>query len=306
MEEVLQSAMQVARTDACILILGESGTGKERLARAIHQFSQRNKGAFITVNCAALPTSLAESLLFGHVKGAFTGASEHNPGLIMAAEGGTLFLDEIGELPLMLQPKLLRFLEQGEILPVGKTRPARVNVRILTATHCDLQQMVVAGTFRQDLFHRINVIPLKLPPLRQRKEDIERLANHFLRHFSEKHRQPVSVLGDEAKALLREYAWPGNARELRNLCEQLSILRAGQVVTPDNLLHAIRQPLPGNAAGEENPFRLPDEGINLEEMERHFLIQALERTFNNKSQAARLLGITRDALNYRLKKHELC
>ncbi len=305
MDGVLQSGMQVAQTDACVMILGESGTGKERLARAIHQVSPRSTKPFITVNCAALPSTLAESLLFGHTKGAFTGASEQNPGLIMAADGGTLFLDEIGELSLMLQPKLLRFLELGEILPIGRTRPVRVNVRVLTATHCDLRQMVHAGTFRQDLFHRINVIPLQLPPLRQRKDDIEPLANHFLAHFSVKHRQLLCTLGVDAIDLLRGYVWPGNARELRNLCEQLSILRAGCTITPDDLMAAIRRPLTGGVDDVEKPFMLPEGGIDLEEMERHFLIQALERSFNNKTHAARLLGISRDALNYRLKKHGL-
>ncbi|EIJ35488.1 sigma-54 interaction domain-containing protein [Thiothrix nivea] len=303
MREVLRAAMQVARTDACVLILGESGTGKERIARAIHAASPRQQQAFITVNCATLPNTLAESLLFGHTKGAFTGATDNNPGLIASADGGTLFLDEIGELPLALQPKLLRFLESGEILPVGKTRPQRVNVRVLAATHCDLAGMVAEGTFRGDLFHRINVIPLALPPLYQRKEDIGQLLRYFLTQFADQHRQPVSIMGQDAMSLLLEYRWPGNVRELRNLCEQLSILKSGQNIQPDDLLHALRHPVPTDTAN--NPFKLPENGINLEEMERHLLIQALERTRNNKTQAARLLGISRDALNYRLKKHAL-
>lgn len=303
MREALCSAMQVAQTDACILILGESGTGKERVARAIHIASPRQQQPFVTVNCSALPSTLAESLLFGHIKGAFTGAADHHTGLIASAEGGTLFLDEIGELPLNLQPKLLRFLESGEILPLGKSRPAHVNVRVLAATNRDLAAMTAAGRFRQDLYYRLNVIPLTLPPLRQRKEDIELLTDHFLAQFAAQHRQPVSIMGKAAKALLVDYPWPGNVRELRNLCEQLSILRAGYTIMPENLLSALRRPV------EPEPvhtlFKLPEEGINLEEMERHLLVQALERTRHNKTRAARLLGISRDAINYRLKKHEL-
>lgn len=302
---MLRSAIQVAQTDACILILGESGTGKERLAHTIHVASPRQQQPFTTVNCAALPSTLAESLLFGHLKGAFTGATDNHPGLIASADGGTLFLDEIGELPLMLQPKLLRFLESGEILPIGKSHPARVNVRVLAATHCDLSGMVTAGSFRQDLFYRLNVIPLTLPPLRQRKEDISTLVQHFLAHFALQHRQPVSVLGQEAMTLLNSYHWPGNVRELRNLCEQLSILKAGHTVTPDDLLSALRRNAPIEPETVSTRFKLPENGINLEEMERHLLIQALERTRNNKTHAARLLGISRDALNYRLKKHSL-
>ena len=304
-QAALQSAMQVAKTDALILILGESGTGKERLARDIHTASPRKNQPFITVNCAALPSTLAESLLFGHTKGAFTGANEANPGLIAAADGGTLFFDEIGELPLNLQPKLLRFLEQSDILSLGKTRPQRVNIRVLAATHCNLKAMVDSGTFRADLFYRLNVIPLELPPLRNRQEDIESLMKYFLAHFARQHQQAESCLSDAALTLLQTYRWPGNIRELRNLCENLSILQAGREITPDNLLASLH-PSSLSTSGtipNNQRFILPDGGVKLDELESHLLHAALERTDGNKTKAAQLLGISRDALNYRFKKH---
>jgi len=190
MESVLRSAHLIAQTGACILITGESGTGKELVAQAIHHASPRRKQPLITVNCAALPETLAESLLFGHRKGAFTGADTAQTGLIAAAHGGTLFLDEIGELPLNLQAKLLRFLESGEILPLGESQARRVDARVLAATHRDLHAMSVAGAFRQDLYYRLNIVPVELPPLRERGEDIGPLAQHFLQHFAAQHKLP--------------------------------------------------------------------------------------------------------------------
>ena len=192
LEAVLRSAHLIAQTDASVLITGESGTGKELVAHAIHATSARRSRAFITVNCAALPETLAESLLFGHRKGAFTGADQAQGGLIGAAEGGTLFLDEIGELPLALQAKLLRFLESGEVLPLGETQVRRLNVRVLAATHRDLYNMAQKGEFRTDLYYRLNIVPVELPPLRERKEDIELLSQHFLRQFATQHRLPTA------------------------------------------------------------------------------------------------------------------
>ncbi len=304
---MLRAATQVARTNACVLILGESGTGKERVAQTIHAASPRSQQAFITINCTTLPATLAESLLFGHIKGAFTGANDHHTGLIAAADGGTLFLDEICELPLHLQPKLLRFLEQGEILPLGKTQPQRINARVLAATHCNLPDRIAIGQFRADLFYRLNVVPLELPPLRERQEDIAPLMQHFLAHFARQHQQAESTLGSAALTLLLAYSWPGNVRELRNLCEKLSILQAGRSITPDNLLASMRsQPTPIPQTDTDNGrFILPDSGVKLEELERHLLQEALKRTYGNKTKAAQLLGISRDALNYRLKKHDL-
>lgn len=302
LEAVLRSAHLIAQTDASVLITGESGTGKELVAHAIHTTSARRSRAFITVNCAALPETLAESLLFGHRKGAFTGADQAQGGLIGAAEGGTLFLDEIGELPLALQAKLLRFLESGEVLPLGETQVRRLNVRVLAATHRDLYNMAQKGEFRTDLYYRLNIVPVELPPLRERKEDIELLSQHFLRQFATQHRLPTAQLDKDAKTQLQRYPWPGNVRELRNLCERLSILLAGTTIGLNNLPLEMRQTERG---GTVNPFNLPVQGINLDELERDLLNQALARTQNNKSHAARLLGISRDALNYRLKKYTL-
>ncbi len=300
MEAVLRSAHLIAQTDASVLITGESGTGKELVAHAMHETSPRHHKPFITVNCAALPETLAESLLFGHRKGAFTGADNNHPGLIGAAEGGTLFLDEIGELPLNLQAKLLRFLESGEVLPLGESRPQRLNVRVFAATHRDLYAMSQQGQFRSDLFYRLNIIPVELPPLRERREDIALLAKHFLNCFASQHKLPLAHLDKEASTCLYRHTWAGNIRELRNLCERLSILLAGREIGLSNLPADIRQPAAPRIAS--NTFSLPETGVNLEELERDLLSQALERTQNNKTHAAKLLGISRDALNYRLKK----
>ncbi|WGZ95271.1 MAG: sigma 54-interacting transcriptional regulator [Candidatus Thiothrix putei] len=302
MESVLRSAHLIAQTDASVLITGESGTGKELVAQAMHTMSQRRPQAFITVNCAALPETLAESLLFGHRKGAFTGADQHQAGLIGAADGGTLFLDEIGELPLNLQAKLLRFLESGEVQPLGDAQPKRVNVRVLAATHRDLYNMAQAGAFRHDLFYRLNIVPVELPALRERKEDIDLLSKHFLQKFAAQHKLPVATLNKEARLQLQRHTWLGNVRELRNLCERLSILLAGREIALSNLPLEVRS---GSAATTSKPFSLPETGVNLEALERDLLSQALERTQNNKTHAARLLGISRDALNYRLKKQLL-
>ena len=304
MEAVLRSAHLIAQTDASVLIMGESGTGKELVAQAMHAASLRSKRPFITVNCAALPESLAESLLFGHRKGAFTGADNHHAGLIGAAEGGTLFLDEIGELPLNLQAKLLRFLESGEVLPLGEAQAKRMDVRVFAATHRDLHQMAKQGAFRTDLFYRLNIIPVELPPLRERREDVEVLLKHFLQQFATQHHLPLAMLDKAARQHLTRYAWAGNVRELRNLCERLSILLAGREVGVPNLPLEIRQQ-PVASDPLRAPFCLPASGVNLDELERDLLNQALERTQNNKTHAAKLLGISRDALNYRLKKQLL-
>ncbi len=300
MEAILRSAHLIAQTDASVLITGASGTGKELVARAMHATSPRAKQAFITVNCAALPETLAESLLFGHRKGAFTGADSQHTGLVSAADGGTLFLDEIGELPLSLQAKLLRFLESGEILPLGETQPKRLNVRVFAATHRDLYAMSQAGSFRQDLFYRLNIIPVELPTLHERKEDVELLSKHFLHQFALQHNLPEASLTKDARQHLQRHAWQGNVRELRNVCERLSILLAGRDIAASNLPLDVRAT--SAVAASPLPFSLPDDGVNLEKLERDLLTQALERTQNNKTHAARLLGISRDALNYRLKK----
>lgn len=304
MEAVLRSAHLIAQTDASVLITGESGTGKELVAHAMHAASPRSKRPFITVNCAALPETLAESLLFGHRKGAFTGADTAQVGLIGAADGGTLFLDEIGELPLNLQAKLLRFLESGEVLSLGETQPKRLNVRVFAATHRDLYAMAERGEFRKDLFYRLNIIPVELPALRERREDIELLSKHFLQQFAAQHKLPIATLDKAARKHLQQHAWSGNVRELRNLCERLSILLAGREIGIPNLPLELRNS-PHSNTQAQNPFSLPESGVNLDELERDLLTQALTRAQHNKSHAARLLGISRDALNYRLKKYAL-
>lgn len=303
MESILRSAQLISRTEVTVLVVGESGTGKELIARAIHQNSPRGNHPFIAVNCASLPENLAESLLFGHRKGAFTGADGCRAGLIEAAEKGTLFLDEIGELPLVLQAKFLRFLESGEVLPLGEHLARKVPARVLAATHRDLYAMVKQGQFRQDLYYRLSIVPIEIPPLRERKEDIDYLLDYFFKHFSSQHQLAEARLTANARKQLKGYGWPGNVRELRNLCERLTILSADHEVDA----HKLPLETQGNdkAGTPLQAFCLPPEGIRLDELERHFLYQALERTRHNKSQAARLLGISRDALNYRLKKYLL-
>ena len=302
LDSLLRSARMVAATNVTVLIRGETGTGKEILARAIQQESPRSDKPFITLNCAALPEGLVESELFGHKKGAFTGAVSNKEGLFHAADGGTLFLDEINSLPLSIQAKLLRFLESGECLTVGDTKPYKVDVRILAATNSDLSQQIESGEFRQDLYFRLNVIPLEIPSLHERREDIEVLSNHFFGHYAKTHSLPQTSFSRQALKILRSYSWPGNIRELRNLCEQLSILRAGKVIEPENLPHEY---LNTTEFEEINGFTLPENGVQLDTLEADLIFQALTRTKGNRSKSARLLGISRDALLYRIQKHGL-
>jgi len=304
MESLMRSARIVAAADVTVLIRGETGTGKEILAGAIQKHSPRANKPFITLNCAALPEGLVESELFGHKKGSFTGAINNKEGLFQSADGGTLFLDEINSLPLSIQAKLLRFLESGECLAVGDTKPQRVNVRIIAATNSDLTRQIEQGEFRQDLFFRLNVIPLELPSLQQRTEDIELLARHFFAAFAEAHSLPVTCFSRQALKVLRTYRWPGNIRELRNVCERLSILLAGKIIEPENLPHEFlhsdeTKQLP------EFGFTLPQHDVQLDTLEAGLIHQALTRTNGNRSQSARLLGISRDALLYRIQKHGL-
>jgi DNA-binding NtrC family response regulator len=301
---VIRSAQIVAATDVTVLVLGESGTGKELLAHALHQASHRNSGPFVTINCAALPENLVESELFGHRKGAFTGAHDHNPGRIRSAEGGTLFLDEIGELPLAIQAKLLRFLESGECQPVGEQTPHRVDVRVITATNRDLYTLVRENRFREDLYYRLNVVPLELPPLRQRHGDIALLLRHLTRELAAQHGLSAPYFTSRAQTRLEAYHWPGNIRELRNFCERMVVLNHGQELDENALpLDLLRNRGHGSAANE--PFALPEDGISLDELEREMIRQALDRTHGNRSRAARLLGLSRDTLLYRIKKYAL-
>ncbi len=303
LESLIRSAKIVASTDVTVLIKGETGTGKEVLATAIQKSGSRANAPFITLNCAALPEGIVESELFGHKKGSFTGASTNKQGLFQAADGGTLFLDEINSLPLSIQAKLLRFLENGECLAVGDTKPYNVNVRIIAATNTNLVEQIEKGQFRQDLFFRLSVIPLELPALHQRKEDIEVLIRHFLTHFSKEHKIKAPVFSRQTLKVLRGYAWPGNIRELRNLCERLSILLAGKVIEPENLPFEfsanVKQP------SDKFNFTLPTLGVQLDVLEADLIHQALTRTNGNRSKSARLLGISRDTLLYRIQKYGL-
>jgi len=295
---MLRAARLVAMTDATALILGESGTGKELLAHAIHQHSSRIEKPFVTINCAALPEHTIESELFGHAKGAFTGAITEHQGRVQAADNGTLFLDEIGELPLTVQAKLLRFLESGECQAVGKTQVYHVNVRVVAATHRDLRSYVKEGKFREDLYYRLNIIPLELPPLRKRKDDIELLLNKLTAAQAERHQLIAPRYDKKALKQLKNYPWPGNIRELRNFCERMLILHSDQLLTLIDLPDEIQEP---KSSGKG--FTLPESGINLFHLEKDMIDQALDRTEGNRSQAAKLLGLTRDTLLYRMKKY---
>jgi len=302
LEALIRSAKVVAATDVTVLIKGETGTGKEILATAIQKDSPRANKPFITLNCAALPEGLVESEIFGHKKGAFTGAIADKQGLFQAADGGTLFLDEINSLPLSIQSKLLRFLESGECLPVGGTKPYKVNVRVIAATNSDLNTLIETGEFRNDLYFRLNVVPLELPALHQRREDIEMLAEHFFKHFSTAHSLEMPTLSRQTMKALRSYKWPGNVRELRNLCERLCILLAGRLIEPENLPREFSRAVASTTGSE---FILPEFGVQLDALEADMIYQALVRTKGNRSKSARLLGISRDTLLYRIQKHGL-
>jgi len=300
LDSLIRSARLVASTDVTVLLKGETGTGKEILATAIQKQSPRANKAFITLNCAALPESLIESELFGHKKGAFTGAIANTQGLLQAADGGTLFLDEINSLPVAIQAKLLRFLESGECLAVGDVSSYKVDVRVIAATNADILQQIDAGEFRRDLYYRLNVVPLELPSLSQRTEDIEHLIKHFLAIFADTYSIVAPKFSKSALKILKAYSWPGNIRELRNLCERLSILLAGRTIEPENLpLEFIRT---GDTA-KTTGFTLPETGLELDALEANLIHQALNRTQGNRSKSARLLGLSRDTLIYRMQKH---
>jgi DNA-binding NtrC family response regulator len=302
LDSLIRSARIVAATDVTVLLKGETGTGKEVLATAIQQASARANKAFIALNCAALPESLIESELFGHKKGSFTGASADKQGLFQAADGGTLFLDEINSLPLSIQAKLLRFLESGECLAVGEIKPYKVDVRVISATNADLDKQIAVGGFRSDLYFRLNVVPLELPPLAQRTEDVEALIKHFLALFEDTHKLTAPKFSKQALKTLKTYSWPGNIRELRNLCERLSILLAGRTIEPENLPSEFTSPKV-NATPAATDFTLPETGLKLDNLEADLIHQALNRTNGNRSRSAKLLGISRDTLLYRMQKH---
>ncbi|MBF7084567.1 sigma-54-dependent Fis family transcriptional regulator [Desulfallas sp. Bu1-1] len=296
--EVIQIIEQVAKTSATVLITGESGTGKEVAALSIHHNSPRCEAPFVPVNCAALPEQLLESELFGHEKGAFTGASSRKPGRFELANGGTIFLDEIAEMPPNMQAKLLRILQEKTFERVGGTETLRVDVRVIAATNRDLRQLIREGLFREDLFYRLNVVQIHLPPLRERREDIPLLVEHFIQKFGTAYK--VNSISPEAMSLLEQYDWPGNVRELQNIVERASIICRGHEIQPEHLPSEIQRI---HTQKRGIIIRFPDQGLSMEQLEKELIVKALEKSGGNQTKAAKLLGISRSAFLYRSQKH---
>jgi two-component system NtrC family response regulator len=301
MKEVFALARKVAESDATVLIRGESGTGKGRFARAIHALSPRGSRPFVKINCGALPETLLESELFGHEKGAFTGADRQKPGRFELAEGGTVFLDEIGEVSPALQVKLLQVLEEKQFTRVGGIETLSCDVRLIAATHRDLEAMIREREFREDLFYRLNVFPIEMPPLRARGNDVVLLVHQHLRSRG---RDPDAISPDALRALLG-YGFPGNVRELQNLLERAMILAGGGTITLEHFPSLEGGGAAGSPAERSGFIALPDGGLSLEAVERDLIVKALEKAGGNKSQTARLLGITRRTLYSRMEKHGL-
>ena len=317
---------RAADSDSTVILTGESGTGKELIARALHHNSRRDAQGFIPVNCGAIPSELLESELFGHEKGAFTGAMQTRIGRMELADNGTLFLDEIGDMPMTLQVKLLRVLAEGEIDRVGGSKPIKINVRVITATHSNLEQAIKDGRFREDLFYRLNVIPIAIPPLRERRSDIPLLIHHYLKHFNLQKGKSITGISDAAVEILCNYQWPGNIRELANFMERMVVLSTDKSLTPRDLPDKVLGDVPKEtweplvqAETNQTPAEylrksrnhahyigMPEEGVNLkkmvEEFEKELIIEALEKTNGVKNQAATLLGLNRTTLVEKLKK----
>ncbi|MEK7771117.1 MAG: sigma-54 dependent transcriptional regulator [candidate division NC10 bacterium] len=305
MAEIFDTIRKIADSPSTVMVSGESGTGKELVARAIHFNSQRRAKPFVSVNCGAIPEALMESELFGHVKGAFTGAVANKVGLFSAAEAGTLFLDEITEIPTLLQVKLLRAIQEREVRRVGDTRDLKVDVRLIAASNRELEQAVSEGVLREDLFYRLNVIPIHLPPLRERREDIALLVAHFLQKFGRQLNKDVRGVTPEALAILERYHWPGNIRELENVLERAIVLGGGEVLGADALPESVRRERPMKALEVE----LPEDGMDLEAtldaLERRYLQRALDRSGGVQTKAAELLRMTFRQFRYKLQKHNM-
>ena len=326
-QRVFDLVDKAAASDSTVLITGESGTGKELVARALHQKSERAGGPFIPVNCAAIPHDLLESELFGYEKGAFTGAMNSRVGRLEMAHNGTILLDEIGDMPAILQVKLLRVLAEREIDRIGGSKSVSINIRVVAATHHNIEERIAGGTFREDLFYRLNVIPIAMPPLRQRREDIPQLINHYLKIFNKSKNKSIIAVHDKAMAILVEYDWPGNIRELVNFVERMVVLSSGDVLTPRDLPDKVRggtteefldlspimpEPEVTPAQMLQQSMRtsffvgLPEEGMNLkqavEDFEREIITEALDKTDWIKNKAANLLGLNRTTLVEKLKK----
>lgn len=313
MKKLLSLATKVAESEvSSVLLQGESGTGKDLVAKAVHYGSQRASGPFVAINCAALPATLIESELFGYEKGAFTDAKARKEGLFEQAEGGTLLLDEIGELELSLQAKLLRVLEEGAFRRVGGLKDIPLDVRVIAASNRDLKTESEAGRFRLDLYYRLSIIQIDIPPLRERGDDVLLLAQHYIKTIGSRLRlrRKITGLSPEVIAVFRHYSWPGNVRELRNVIERALILEENDVITteylPGGLIGHSGETgfAPGQVPADMPQFTLPAEGISLDEVELSFVRQAIERSDGNQTRAAELLGISRDQLRYRLKKLE--
>lgn len=309
MKEVFQRILKVAKTDSTVLITGPSGTGKELVAAAIHDLSLRHEHNRVSVNCGAIPGELLESELFGHIKGAFTGAISNRKGRFEIAHQGTMFLDEIGDMPLLLQVKLLRVLQLRQIEPVGSSDATDVDVRVIAATHRDLEAQVRDHKFREDLFYRLNVIPVRLPALKERREDIPLLISYFLDRFTSADRSNGIRFTHESMDLLMSYDWPGNVRELENVIERLVILRGGYEILPEDLPAKIYRTNPLASSQYKTIFELPESGVDLKrilsDIEDSLIMQALGRTSGNKNQASKLLALNRTTLIEKMKKKGL-
>jgi two-component system NtrC family response regulator len=302
MKELFDRAAQVAPRDSTVLILGESGTGKELLAKAIHLNSSRRSAPFVVVNCGAIPETLIESELFGHKKGSFTGAQGDRVGKFEAASHGTVFLDEIGELSPALQVRLLRVIQEREIQKIGQTEPLKIDVRVIAATNRDLRLMLEDGSFREDLYYRLSVIQLHLPPLRERRDDIPLLAEHFVEQLCQRYGLPLRRLTPSAVDVLAEYNWPGNVRELENVIESAIVLGKGEQITAGYFPENVRLE---HTRVSQIHLQIPDDGISLEEVERELILKALEKCKWNQTRAARFLNITRKTLIYRMERYGL-
>ena len=311
MRAIFDLIQTVAPQSSRVLITGESGTGKELVARAIHENSSRSQNPFITINCGAFPETLLESELFGYMKGSFTGANENRQGLFQAAHGGTLFMDEIGNMSLTMQVKLYRVLQEGKVRPIGSTQESHVNVRIIAATNKDFEKEIAEGRFREDLYYRLNVIPIQVPALRERREDIPLLARHFLERFRKTMEKPIDGVSPEAMSKLEAYDWPGNVRELENTMERAVALEAGKEITarvlPDRILGygSASSAVPGASQG----IAIPDEGVDFERVvaatERLYLQAALEKAGGVRTRASEFLKITYRSFRHYAKKHSL-
>ena len=304
MHAVVARLRQIAPTSATVLISGESGTGKELVAKALHNNSPRRYKPFVPLNCAALSENILESELFGHVRGAFTGADRERKGWFEHANGGTLFLDEVGDIPLTTQVKLLRALESGEIVRVGTNEPITVNVRLISATNRDLNEAIEKGTFRQDLYHRLKVISVKLPPLRQRREDIPLLIDHFLKDFNASHGKSVTSITPAARKVLMAHSWPGNVRELRNTIESMVVIDADGALDVDDLTEDLQAVAPASSnAGQGGAPSLV--GRPLEEIDKFYIAETLKMTNGNREEAAKVLGIGERTLYRRIKEYSI-